>query len=127
MAMEHVRHGKGAVRPYLFGPIDLPQFLAKAFGAVEVERHDMGPESSHVEMQIGDSVVVVEAGKLPPDFTPTVASVYVYVPDIDDAYARAMDAGAESIAAPEDKHYEERSAGIRDPFGNTWWISTYTG
>jgi PhnB protein len=32
-----------------------------------------------------------------------------------------------SIAAPEDKPYQERQAGVRDSFGNVWWISTYRG
>ena len=35
-----------------------------------------------------------------------------------------MDAGAESIAAPEDKPYGERGCGFR-AFGNTWWVATY--
>ena len=41
--------------------------------------------------------------------------------------ARAMAAGATSVAAPEDKPYQERAAGIKDSFGNTWYIATYTG
>ncbi len=122
---KHVRHGRGTVRPYLFGHYELPDFVEEVFGARVLERHDMGERSAHVELEIGDAVLVVEAGDLPPDVTPTIASVYVYVEDTDATYARAIAAGAESIAAPEDKHYSERSAGIKDAFGNTWWISTY--
>ena len=85
----------------------------------------MGPESSHVELAIGDSVVVVEAGRLPDSVTPTQASVYVYVPDVDAAYERALKAGATSLSEPEDKHYSERSAAIKDASGNTWYISTF--
>jgi PhnB protein len=40
---------------------------------------------------------------------------------------RALSAGATSVAAPENKPYQERAAGIKDSFGNTWWIATYTG
>jgi len=123
----HVRHGRGSVRPYLFGQYELPEFLEQVFGASTIERHETGPRSAHVELELGDSVIVVEAGELPPDVDPTTASVYVYVEDTDSVYARALEAGAASIAAPEDKHYGERSAGIRDAFGNTWWISTYQG
>lgn len=122
---DHIRHGRGTVRPYLYGPLELPEFLQQAFGAKEIERHDMGAESAHVELAIGDSVVVVEAGRLPDSAKPTTASVYLYVPDVDAAYARALEGGATSVAEPEDKHYSERSAAIEDHFGNTWYISTF--
>ncbi len=36
-----------------------------------------------------------------------------------------MRAGATSISAPENKPYGERGAGVRDPFGNSWFIATY--
>lgn len=98
----------------------------KVFGAKPIERHDM-EHGSHVELQIGDSVLVIEAGKLPPGFTPTMASIYVYVPDVDEAVRRALELGATSIAEVEDKPYQERSAGVKDTFGNTWYLSTYTG
>ena len=61
--------------------------------------------------------------------TPKVlpGEIYVYVPDVDSAYLKAIELGAESIAKPEDKSYEERAAGVQDEFGNKWWISTYKG
>jgi uncharacterized glyoxalase superfamily protein PhnB len=74
--MYPVRHERGAVRPYLHGPMELPEFLKTVFGAVELERFEFGPQSVHVELAIGDSVVVVEAGDLPPDTTPWIGSVY---------------------------------------------------
>jgi PhnB protein len=104
----------------------LDDFVRSAFGAVEIERQKMGPRSFHIEAQIGDSVIVLETGDPPhPEGRP--GSIYVYVSDVDAAYRRALDAGALSVAAPEDKPYQERSAGVRDSFGNTWWISTYRG
>ncbi len=120
----HIRHGIGAVRPYLYGHLDLPEFLKHAFGAVELERIE-DEKGIHVEAKIGDSVLVIEAGEFPSNVTPTRASVYVYVEDVDEAYKRALEWGVTSVAEPEDKPYEERAAGVRDPFGNIWWISTY--
>jgi PhnB protein len=111
------------VRPYLHGPNDLPEFLEETFGALEMERNDEGPTL----LQIGDSLVWVEAGDLPPQVPPWVGSVYVYVEDVDAVYRRALALGAKSIAAPEDKPYHERQAGFIDPGGNTWWCSTYLG
>jgi PhnB protein len=120
----HVRHGLGAARPYLYGNLDLPEFVKRVFGAAELERQEMG-DGFHIESKIGDSVVVMETGEFPPNVTPTRASIYVYVEDVDAAYKRALECGATSLAEPEDKPYDERSAGVQDTFGNTWWISTF--
>jgi len=122
---EHVRHGIGAVRPYLYGPVQLLEFVRKTFNAVELERHEFGPESFHVEMQIGDSVVVIEAGELPPEVAPWKGAIYVYVEDVDAVYSRALNLGAKPLAPLEDKPYQERQAGFVDVAGNTWWVATY--
>jgi PhnB protein len=121
---KHVRHGFGAVRPYVYGHLRLEELLEHAFGAVELERQEMGPGSFHIEVRIGDSVVVLETGD-PLPAEATRASIYVYVEEIDVAYQRALDRGATSLAKPEDKPYQERAAGVQDSFGNTWWISTF--
>jgi PhnB protein len=69
-------------------------------------------------------MIVLETGD-PPHPSGTPGSIYVYVPDVDAAYARALKQGAISLSVPEDKPYQERSAGVRDSFGNVWWMSTY--
>jgi PhnB protein len=120
----YVRHGVGTVRPYLYGNLDLVEFVQEVFGAVELERSQLGPNSFHVEAAIGDSVLVLEVSD-PPHKTASAASVYVYVPDVDAAYGRAIQAGAVEVSPPADKPYNERAAGVRDRSGNTWWISTY--
>jgi PhnB protein len=124
-ATKHIRHGVGSVRPYLYGRLDMLELVKRAFGAVELERLEAG-NGYHVEAKIGDSMVVMEVGD-PPHPCGTPASVYVYIDDVDAAYQRALAAGATSVAAPENKPYQERAAGIKDSFGNTWWIATYTG
>ncbi len=126
--LPHVRHGAGTVRPYLFGSPALRDFVRTVFEATEVEAVETGNGGAHVEMRIDDSVVVLEVGgSFPPGTELTRSSVYVYVRDVDAVYARAMAAGATSIGAPEDKPYGERGAGVKDPFGNTWWIATHRG
>jgi len=125
-SLSHVRHGVGAVRPYVHGHLSLWDLVRQAFGAVELERHEFSPTSFHIEARIGDSVIVLETGD-PPSAEAAAGSVYVYVADVDAAYRRALAAGAISIAAPQDKPYQERQAGVRDSFGNTWWIATYRG
>src|ERR1039457_4642748 len=61
----YVRHGVGAVRPYLYGNADLIGFVQQVFGAVELERFEFGPRCFHVEAAIGDSVVVLGVGDPP--------------------------------------------------------------
>jgi len=97
----------------------------QVFDAVELERHEFGPDSFHVEIQIGDSVVVIEAGELPNDVSPWSNTIYVYVPDVDAVMGKALDLGAECVSAPEDKPCEERQGGFRDAGGNTWWVATF--
>ena len=121
---DYTRHSIGTVRPYLYGTSSLVEWLKQTFDSREIERVQ-GDGGDHVEMLIGDSVVVLETGHSP-EFA-TKASIYVYVPDVDAAYSRAVKGGATSLAAPEDKPYEERGAGVKDSFGNTWWIATYAG
>ncbi len=124
MSTSHVRHGFGTVRPYLYGAYELPDFLANVFGAIEIERHEQSDRrAAHVEMQVGDSVVVVEAGEIPAEHDTTEASVYVYVEDVDDVYKKAIDAGAESIDVPKNQFYGERSCGF-SAYKNTWWVAT---
>jgi PhnB protein len=124
--LKHVRHGIGCVRPYVHGYLPLWDLVRHAFGAVELERHDFGSNSFHIEAQIGDSVIVLEVGD-PPSPEGTAGSIYVYVPDVDAAYRRALERGTTSIAEPVDKPYQERQAAVRDAFGNVWWLSTYHG
>ena len=74
------------------------------------------------EKYIGDSVVIVEAFEYLPSNTPTGIT---YVEDVDATYKQAMERGATSIDVPTDKPYSERTAGVKDSFGNIWYISTY--
>jgi PhnB protein len=122
---KHIRNGMGAVRPYLFGRLDLLDFVKDVFGAVELERNSVSG-GFHVQARIGDSVVVMAAMDQPYPAA-TKASTYVYVDDVDAVYARAIAAGAIAVAGPTDQPYQERNATVRDSFGNIWYISTYKG
>lgn len=117
----HIRNGFSSIRPYLYGPTGMPELIQKLFDARVIERHDRGPTL----LQVGDSLLWIESGELPAHVRPWVGSIYAYVPDVDAVYARALELGASSLAAPEDKHYGERQAGFTDPGGNTWWVSTF--
>ena len=113
------------MRPYVYGGLDLPEFVKKVFDAVELERNQL-PSGVHVQAQIGDSVMVLSAMD-PPYEEATRGSIYVYVPDVDATYQRALAAGATPISQPTDKPWKGRAAGVRDSFGNVWYVETYQG
>ena len=63
----------------------------------------------------------------PPYSAATVASIYVYVNDVDSTYERAIAAGASSLEKPLDRPFQERTASVKDTFGNVWHLATFSG
>jgi PhnB protein len=49
----------------------------------------------------------------------------VYVTDVDEVFERGLKAGGSTVRDPENKVYGDRTAAIKDPTGNTWWIATH--
>ena len=122
----HIRHGFGAVRPYLYGPADLPDFVRAVFGGEVLERSEHKHGGTNVELRIADSVLVIEAAAPDGNYAGKPrGSVYIYVPDTDAAYARALALKATSLMAPQDRPWGDRMAGVEDSFGNSWWIATH--
>ena len=77
----------------------------------------------HAEVEIGDSVVMI--GDASGEHPPRTAMLHLYVPDVDACYKRAVEAGGESLREPADQPYGDRSAGLRDGWGNEWWLATH--
>jgi len=126
-AQPHVRHGFGAVRPYLYGHADLPDFIRQVFGGEELERNEHRHGGANVELRVADSILMVEAAAPGGDHAGKPrGAVYVYLPDVDAAYARALALGAASVMQPDDRPWGDRIAGIEDRHGNTWWMATFS-
>ena len=100
------------------------EFLKRAFGAEELAKY-ASPEGvvHHAKIRIGDSIL--EMGEAQGPYQPMPSMFYVYVPDVDSSYARALEAGAASISPPVDQPYGDRSAGVKDAFGNLWYLATH--
>lgn len=124
--LSYVHMGHAAVRPYVYGPTALLDLVCGAFGGTEVARHAFSATAFHLEVQIADSIVVLELSD-PPHPSGRTSAIYVYLPDVDAAYAKALALGAQSAGEPSDKPYLERAGGVRDAYGNVWYISTFTG
>jgi PhnB protein len=116
------------------GAANALDFYAEVFGASERMRFP-GPDGSvaHAEIQIGDSVVIVEdeapqrgttaplAGGLPG----TPVFQFIYVEDVDATVERAVKLGATLRRAPQDQFYGDRDAFLVDPFGHGWTIASH--
>src|SRR5262249_36065041 len=49
---------------------------------------------------------------------------HIYLPDVDAAFARAVERGAKPISVPTDRPWGDRWGALRDRFGNVWHIAT---
>jgi PhnB protein len=110
------------------------EFYAEVFHATERMRFP-GPDETiaHAEMQIGDSVVIVEDAspergtKAPPPagLEGAPLSLFIYVEDVDATVERAVKLGARLVRPPQDQFYGDRDGSIVDPFGHGWTIATH--
>ena len=80
----------------------LLEFIFEAFDAETMERVEM-PDGTvlHAEVQIGDSRIML--GQARDEWPPMPSMLYLYVPDYDAAYAKAIAAGAEKVMEPMDQ------------------------
>ena len=101
-------------------------FMEMAFGAEPRGVHT-SPERivMHPAMQIGNATLEIDEAH--GEYQPKPSHLHVYVPDADAMYGEALRAGATSVEPPTDKPYGDRSASVRDPFGNTWYLNTFLG
>ena len=99
------------------------KFLMAAFGATEqfCQRNEQN-HVMHAEIKIGDSLIMM--GQAGEQWKAKPASLYLWVPNVDEVYQKALAAGANSESAPEDKPYGHRNAGVIDACGITWWIGS---
>jgi len=127
MAVKPVPDGYHAVTPYLTvrGAPKVIEFLKQAFGAELTHEPTKRPDGTimHAEVMIGDSRVMI--GEESEMAKATTSSLYLYVPNVDSVYQRAVKAGGDSIMEPTDMFYGDRSGGVKDPSGNTWYIATH--
>ena len=123
-AVSYIRAGFRTVSPYVLvnGATKFIEFLSEAFGATERGRVPVpGGKLMHAEVQLGDSVIEMSDGN--EQFGPSPVTIHLTVPDAEEAYRRAVRAGATSLYEPSMQFYGEYEAGVRDPFGNEWYIT----
>jgi len=111
------------VMPYLIlkKVPDFLEFAKQVFGAKVLSVHkDMKGGVVHAEITIGDSTIMM--GESGGNWAVQNAGLFIYVENADETYAKALELGATVVTPLEDQEYG-KSGGVKDPFGNVWWIT----
>jgi PhnB protein len=126
MSVKPIRDGFHTITPYFVvrNARHLIEFLSEAFGGELMSRMNR-PDGSvmHAEMRVGNSIIMLADGTS--EYGPMPIAIYLYVPDCDAVYRRALAAGATSISEVHDMPSGERYGGVKDPCGNLWWVATH--
>jgi len=126
----HIPPGFPAVTPFITveDPGQFTEFARAAFGAEEL-REQRGTTDDGKVMHAAFRIegCVIEAGRASGQWKAMPAALHLYVRDVDSAYARALKAGGVSLHQVREMDYGERAAAVQDPFGNHWYVATYTG
>ncbi|HET9150259.1 MAG TPA: VOC family protein [Gemmatimonadales bacterium] len=106
-------------------------FYTSVFGAVEKMRFEHQGHIGHAELRIGDSTLMLadatpEMGyRSPTTVGGSPVTLYLYVPDADATFKKAIAAGATERSPVQDQFYGDRSGSFTDPFGHLWTVSTH--
>jgi uncharacterized glyoxalase superfamily protein PhnB len=108
-------------------------FYKRAFGAEERMRF-LAPDGKgimHAEIKVGDSIIFLsderpEMGcRGPQSLGGTPVGFFLYVEDVDQAFDRAVSAGAKSEGPVSDMFWGDRCGQLTDPFGHKWTLATH--
>ncbi|HEY1587444.1 MAG TPA: VOC family protein [Polyangia bacterium] len=103
------------------------EWFQKAFGAELLSRapDPSGKKVWHASVRIGNSVIFVN------DVFPEMgggaqtASLWLYTDNVDQAWKRAVDAGAKTTMPLGDMFWGDRLGQLSDPFGNKWNLAQH--
>lgn len=123
--------GYNTLNPYITVK-DVPaliDFLQRAFGGIVKEQIEQPDgQIEHAEVKVGDSLLIIGPtevdGLIRGHEKNLPAAFYVFVPDVDATYVKAMACGAHAWALPHETFYGDRVAAVTDTNGNAWWIAT---
>jgi PhnB protein len=134
-ARSPVPEGFHTVTPHLIfdNSAQAIDWYKKGLGAEEKSRA-LGPDGKvmHAELQIGNSRIMLNdamgGGKSAKAFGGSPISLWVYVPNCDELFNRAVAAGARVGPGPMgqlgDQFWGDRTGTVIDPFGYQWTIAT---
>lgn len=104
---------------------DLPRlrgFYKQAFGGEVTYRYDQDGVDVYVALAVGGGQIGI--GFETDVLRGEAIAIWLYSDGVDATYRAAIDAGALSVAPPEDLPWGERVAQVRDPDGNLLHLAT---
>lgn len=118
--------GYNSVSPYFIvnGAQKLIDLLTVIFDARELRRYDR-PDGTimHAEIQIDDSVIMLSDSS--DMFPPVQLILHVYVPNVDETFQKAVNAGCNIVELPKSREGDpDRRATFNDFAGNMWSVGT---
>jgi PhnB protein len=125
-SVKAIPEGMHTVTPYLVvdGANDLIRFIEQSFkGKTTAIMKTKEGRVMHAGVQIGDSQIMVSDST--EQYPAGSSRLYLYVDDVDATYKSAIDAKGISLREPTDEFYGDRSSGVKDAWGNEWWIATH--
>ena len=127
MKVKPIPDGFHTITPYLIvdGAEKLISFMKEAFGAQLDHEPAKRPDGRimHATLKVGNSMLMISDASEQAKASPVM--LYLYVPDVDAAYQKALKAGATSVMEPADQFYGDRSGGVKDAAGNRWFFGTH--
>jgi PhnB protein len=129
-----IPEGRHAVTPYIVvrDAAKAVEWYSRAFGATPVMSMP-SPDGKlmHAEIRIGDSLIYV-ADEFPQMGSKGIQSyggspvgIHLYVPNVDQAFERAVAAGAKAQMPPANMFWGDRFAKLTDPYGMSWSMCTH--
>ncbi|MBE8726097.1 VOC family protein [Flavobacterium hungaricum] len=113
------------IMPYLIlqGAAKFIDFTKNVFDTVETNTKSIRSDGSimHAEITLNGSTIMVTDEIT--DWGKQTANLFIYVPNADKTYQKALENGAVSLMELSDQDYG-RTCGVTDPFGNVWWITS---
>ncbi len=125
MATAFKPEGYNSVSPYFIvdGAQKFIDLLKEIFSATELRRYDM-PDGKvmHAELKLYDSVIML--GSASEKYPAVPAIVHVYVPNVDEVFEKAIQAGCVVVEMPLQKGDPDKRGTFTDFAGNMWSVAT---
>lgn len=119
-----IPNGHQVLMPYMImdGALQFIDFIKNVFDAqITHQSTNADGTAGHCEAQIGGCTIMFS--NTTNDWTSRTADMFIYVGDADETYRKALEAGASTVMPMADQPYG-RSGGVKDSFGNIWWLTS---
>lgn len=117
--------GHQSIMPYLLlhGADKFFEFTKMVFNAQQIITSYREDKITimHSEIEINGSTIML--GEATEEWKLQNANLFIYVKEADETFNKAIQAGAKMLMPLTNQDYG-RTCGIKDPFGNSWWITS---